>query len=283
MKKFIYFILVAFVLSACGQGEKNTISKDGPSGEQPAPVEEVEVTIAATTDEEAVELIRNYVAEELEKNAYSGLYMENEPSKHFVVLIQELYSLQEVAAGLESYSRQVDGSERGYRVKLKSATYSYQTLEKVSNQLSAAHEELIVTERQVLSFGINEKENRIDLYVSAREDLNEELITEITAENEGIVRIEEGVMGSVDDNGLPTAEAYIVGTIMEEQEGDNLVFLIENQIYVLVNNATVIRDQNGNIIEAAQLKVGDKVAVWTDGQILESLPASGYAVAIQLQ
>ncbi|KAB2328690.1 DUF3221 domain-containing protein [Cytobacillus depressus] len=283
MKRIIFFTLVAFVLSACGQGEKNTITKDEPSEEQPSPIEEVEVTIAAVTDEEAVELIRSYIAEELDNNAYSGLYLAHEPYKHFVILIQDLYPLQEVAASLENFSKQIGRSEGEYRVKLKPATYSYQTLEKVANRLSASHEEIIDTERRVLSIGINEVENRIDLYVSTREDLNEELIDEITAGIEGIVRIEEGVMGSVDDNGLPTAEPYIVGTIMEKNEAENIVFLIEDQIYVSVNSATVIKDIKGNTIGEEQLNVGDRVTVWTDGSILESLPASGYAVAIQLQ
>lgn len=283
MKRILFFILVVFVLSACGQGEKNTISKDGSSEELPLPNEEVEVTIPAVTDEEAVELIRSFVAEKLDNTAYSGLYLAHEPYKHFVIMIQDLHPLQEAAVSLENYSKQNGRSEGGYRVKLKPATYSYQTLEKVANQLSASHEDIIHSERQVFEFGINEIENRIDLYVSAREDLNEELIAEITAGIEGIVRIEEGVMSSLDENGIPTAEPYIVGRIMEINQAENLVFLIEDQIYVSANNATVIKDNKGNTIGVEQLNVGDEVSVWTDGGILESLPASGYAVAIQLQ
>ncbi|MFC7684903.1 DUF3221 domain-containing protein [Ureibacillus sp. GCM10028918] len=283
MKRIILLMVVALVLTACGQGKSNTLSKKNPNEELPASIEEVEITIAATTDEEAVQLIRSYVADELEEKAYSGLYLEHEPFKHFVILIQELYPLEDVADDIGKYSLQMGKGEGEYRVKLKSATFSYLTLEKVANQLNTSHEALIVTERPVLSFGINEMENRIDLYVSNREDLNEELLAEITVGNEGIVRIEEGVMGSVDEQGIPTAQPYIVGNIMEEKEAENLVFLIDNQIYVLVNSATVIKDQNGNTIGAEQLNVGDKVAVWTDGGIEESLPASGYAVAIQLQ
>lgn len=278
LKKIYYLILVVCILTACGKGEQNI-----SSGGQPKPIEEVEITIAATTDDEAVEMIRSYVTDELDDSAYSGLYLAHEPFKHFVILIQDLYPLEEVADGLENYSKLNGKSDGEYRVKLKPATYSYQILEKVANQLSAAHEELIVTERQVLSFSINEYENRIDLYVSAREDLNEKLISEITAGLDGIIRIEEGVMSSVDDHGLPTTKPYIIGTVKEKSDSENLFFLIDNQINVSVNSETVIRDNNGNTIKAEQLNVGDEVAVWIDGTILESLPASGYAVAIQLQ
>ncbi|WP_227937559.1 hypothetical protein [Alkalihalobacillus deserti] len=283
MKKiFITVTTLLFLLTSCGQVENNRATDQRPKGEKP-PTEEVEMTIAAVTDEEAVELIRSFIAEKLDDNAFSGLYLVHEPFTHFVILIQELYSHQDVAAELEEYSKQTGSSEGEYRVKLKPATYSYQTLEKVAKQLNASHEELIVTERKVLSFGINEMENRIDLYVSALEDVNEELIAEITGGSEGLIKIEEGVMGSVDENGLPTGEPYIVGQIMEVSEEQNLVLLIDDQIYVSINSATVIKDNKGNTIGVEQLNVSDIVVVWTDGGILESLPASGYAVAIQLQ
>jgi hypothetical protein len=283
MKKPFFIMLVVFILTACGQGEKNTVSNDEHSGEQPQQIKGIDVTISAITDDEAFELIRSYIAEELDNNTYSGLYLAHEPFNHFVILIKESYSLQEVATDLEDYSKQMGRSEGEYHIKLKPATYSYQTLEKIANQLSASHEEIIKTERQVFSLSINEIENRIDLYVSAREDLNEELLADITDGMEGIIWIEEGVMSSVDDNGLPTEKPYIVGKIMETNKAENLVFLIEDQIYVSVNRATVIKDNNGNTIAAEELNLGDTVAVWTDGAISESLPASGYAVAIQIQ
>lgn len=283
MNRILSILLIAMILSACGQGEIKTPSNSGSTtGSQP-PLKEIDLMIAAETDDEAFEILNKFIAEELAREAFSGIYLEHEPNKHFNILIQEAYPLREVASTLEQYLEKSGKSDGDYPAKLKQAIYSYDTLEKVANELSAYREELIVSDRPVYSFSTNIKENYIELYISSRADLNEELLAEITAGMEGIIQIEEGVMGSVDENGLPTAEPYIVGTIEEKIGEEHNSFLIDDQIFVSVDNATVLKDQEGNTIDAHQFNVGDEVAVWIDGMILESMPAQGYAVAIQLQ
>ncbi|MFN7250339.1 MAG: hypothetical protein ACK4M9_06035 [Anaerobacillus sp.] len=273
--RYLLIIVMFFGLIGCGQGNEGD-KKTGYPGAQ----SEYEVKIPVRSEDEAVRVVRDFAASELNELAYSGLYLLHDPSTHVVMLIQEDYFNEEVANQLVAFAEK-NGSASGseFMITLKPAQFSYKTLETITNELLNSLDDLL-TNRKVFSMGIDEMENRIDLFVSTKADLNLDLLNEIIEGNEAILNITEGLMSSVDDNGVPTADPYIVGKIMSI-EGSSL--LIEDQIYFSVDEATLILDSQGKTIEMKDLNVGDTVAAWTDGHILESFPAQGYALVIQVQ
>jgi hypothetical protein len=273
--KYLMIIVIFLGLIGCGQGIDGD-KKTGYPGEQ----SEFEVKIPVSSEDEAVRVVRDFAASQLNELAFSGLYLHHDPSTHVVMLIQEDYFNEDVAHQLVAFAEKnasASGSE--FMITLKPAQFSYLTLEKITSELLNSLDDLLMN-RKVFSMGIDEMENRIDLFVSTKADLNLELLNEILEGNEEIINITEGLMSSVDDNGVPTADPYIVGKIMSI-EGSSL--LIEDQIYFSVDEATLILDSLGKTIEMKDLTVGDTVAAWTDGHILESFPAQGYALVIQVQ
>ncbi|MCT8138400.1 hypothetical protein H1D32_11955 [Anaerobacillus sp. CMMVII] len=276
MKYFLIATLAFLTLVGCGQGTETDL-RTGYEKQQ----NEYQVEIPVGSEDEAVRVVQNFISSELVEAAYSGLYLEQDPKTHVVVLIQEQFLNQELVNQFLAFvEKNSSSSSSKFLVELKAAKHSYVTMETIMNKLNESSEEILVTDRKVLSFGINEIENRIDLYVSTRADLNEELLNEITEGYEDILEITEGLMSDVDDHGLPTADPYIVGEIMEVDSGNRRI-LIEDQIYFSINDATIIIDSQGEKLLETDLQEGDEVAVWTDGAILSSLPAQGYAVVIE--
>lgn len=278
MKKIItyYIITILFLgLAACGQGQ----TSDTKQGD-PEITSSYEIKIPAISDEEAVKFIREFVAEKLDEHAYSGLYLEHEPTPHLIVLIQQDHLNQVVVEQLKDYSNQYRDGDPNYVIKLKPATYSYLTLEAVTDQLSRKKEELTKHHGKVLSYGINEIDNRVDVHVSKKADLNQEILNELTEGDSSIIYVTEGVTGNVDQHGIPLEKPYIVGTIMELNE-ETRTWLIDDQIYFSIDDGTLLLDEQGSPLEETDFHVGDQVKAWADGAILESLPAQGYAAVIQ--
>ncbi len=269
--KYLLILILSVTLVACGQTPQQEEPRTGyersPDGGQ----------VISVPEGDAVGIIRDFVATELDQMAFSGLYLAHEPQTHVVLLVQEDYYDENLRDRIIAFS---EGNTSGeFLFEVKTAKYSYQTLETIMNKLNESHQDLLVTERKVLSFGIDEIENRIYMEVSTKADLNFELLSEITGGNDEIIHINEGIMSSVDENGLPVAEPYITGTVKRIDESGRI--LIEDQIYFSINEATVIRDHNGAELDVNDIKVGDQVMAWSDGMILDSLPAQGYAVAIK--
>lgn len=277
MKKILVgLIMLILFLVGCGQGS-NLERTTGYEGNESS----FEVKIPVTSEEDAVRVIRDFISSELEEAAYSGLYLDHDPNTHLVVLIQEQYFNHDLLNKLKTFAKKTStNNSRELLIKLKPAKHSYQVLETIMNKLNASYEDILVTNRRVLSFGINEMENRIDLYVSTKADLNEEFLNEITGGNDDILNITEGLLGNIDDDGVPTADPYIEGTIMDYDK-EQRRFLVEDQIYFTIDDGTIFKDLHGNTMNEIDLQEGDEVVVWTDGPILESFPAQGYAVVIQ--
>lgn len=276
MKKILVgSIMLIVLLVGCGQGS-NLEGTTGYEGNENS----YEVSIPVKSEDDAVQVIRDFISSELEEVAYSGLYLDHDPKTHLVVLIQEQYFNRDLANKLLAFAEENSNNNSKFLIKLKPAKHSYQSLESVMNKLNASYEDILVTDRRVLSFGINEIENRIDLYVSTKADLNEELLKEITDGYDDILTITEGLLGNIDDDGVPTADPYIEGIIMNFDK-EQRRFLVEDQIYFTIDDGTIFKDFQGNTINEMELQEGDEVVVWTDGPILESFPAQGYAVVIQ--
>ncbi|RXJ04408.1 hypothetical protein DS745_03210 [Anaerobacillus alkaliphilus] len=269
--KYLMILILSLTLAACGQSpeqeEPRTGYEGSPDGGQSIGVPEGD----------AVDIIRDFVANELDELAFSGLYLAHDPHMHVVLLVQEDYYDEDLRERIVAFAES-KGSDN-LEFEIKPAKYSYQTLDTIMNKLNESYQQLLVTERQVLSFGIDEMENRIFMDVSTKADLNLDLLSEITGGNDEIIHIKEGIMSAVDENGLPIAEPFITGIVMEIDENGRI--LIDDQIYFSINDATVIRDHSGAELEVDDIKVGDQVMAWSDGMILHSLPAQGYAVAIK--
>jgi hypothetical protein len=276
--KYFMIAIMFLVLVGCGQGNqsKEVDNKTGYEKE----LSSFEVKIPVFSEDEAVRVVRDFISSELDEMAFSGLYLDHDPKTHLVILIQEEYLNEDIAANLLAFAEKNGKTDSKFLIELKPAKHSYHTLDTIMNKLNDSHQDLFVTDRRVLSFGMNEMENRIDLHVSTKADLNLELLHEITAGDESIIHITEGILSSVDDNGIPTDEPYIIGKIMKLDKESRRI-LVEDQIYFTIDDVTIIKDSDGHPIEEASLQVGDEVKVWTDGAILESLPAQGYAVVIQ--
>lgn len=137
-------------------------------------------------------MLQAFIAEELEEEAYSGLYIEHDPETHFVLLVQEAYDLGEMTERLSEYAGHED-SDATFAVRLKSAVHSFAKLNAILDELNESYEQLSTGPRPVQVISLNEKENYIEIHVSTREDLNEELIDEITGGDETIIVITEGL------------------------------------------------------------------------------------------
>ncbi|WP_100372201.1 DUF3221 domain-containing protein [Bacillus sp. FJAT-45037] len=277
----LLFIILLLITSACGQGASPS-SQDADSAEPSITNEEW--LIAADNEEQAVALIRSFVDAELATEAYSGLYLEWEPHKHFVVLIQEDENVNEVGERLEQFSYEEMGDEGQFPVRLIPATYSYQELDDVVSKITQSSDMLMVNGQHILSWGVMEKENHVELQVPSKEGVDLNVLNKIIDDRHDILHLREGVMEELDEDGLPTVEPNRRGVILEvNEEVDNgIVIFIEEELYASIDSFTVLKTEHGEDLSLHELEVGQEVTVWIDGAMEASLPSSGYAAAILL-
>lgn len=274
----IVMMCFALIIAACGTEAENTggQKKDNQLEKQK------EVHLQASSTEHASILLNQFIDEELQDEEYGGLYLDQERDQAFVLQLTKETDVDRATQELEQFFSEMEegSSTTTTTVYIDQVTYSYAFLTRSQQDLHEQSELFLTGEQPIWGSSVNVWTNQLDVDVSRKSDLDLEAMRTYFG-NLDFLKIREGSLANMtgDDPAIPSSEPSESGRI-KEINNETKTILIEDQLYASTEFATIV-DEKGEIL-FPDLKVGDYVNVWLEGGILESLPAQGSAVFIQV-
>ncbi len=274
--------MACLLITACGTKPiSSSDSMDIPVKQSPERPEEETAIIYATDLEEASILLNTFIQEKLSADQFGGFYLDQNKEKRFVLQVTNEANVDEIAQTLTEFSKErvKGGAAKEKLVHFERVTYSYQFLEQAQTDLLEQGERFLNGERPIWGAGIDVWKNKVNLNVTLKNDLNLEEIESYFGTLD-FLEIHEGPLAEMTDGHppIPKVEPFESGKI-KKIDVKNKTILIEDQIYISTNYATIV-DEEGEI-NFSDLKLDDYVHAWIEGGVLESFPAKGEAIFIQ--